>query len=239
MRARSLLLLLLFALFASAQTPVDIDAEPHHHRLLENDQVRVFALTLRPTEQAYAMHEHNLLVIALRDCELVMWSEGHSDVQNFPFAQGDARFLFGGRAIGVRNDRSSECQQIVVEFLNPKVTTFGYQYGKGRWDYGISALSTPDPRNVPVDPHARFTNAMQLGEAVAKDVQLPPGETLPAPEKESAQLLIALSDLDLKRAGEERIRKSPADLAWIPANRRTKLTNQDAHPARFVVIELR
>ena len=239
MNAQLLLLLLLFAPFAAAQTPVDVSAEPHHHLLLENDKVRVFALTLRQTEQAYAMHEHNLLLIGLRDCELVMWSEGHSDVQNFPFAQGDARFLFGGRAIGVRNERSSECQQIVVEFLNPKVTTFGYQYGKGRWEYGSSALSIPDPHNLPVDPHARFANTMQLGEAVAKDVQLPPGETLPAPEKQAAQLLVALTDLDLQRDGEERIRKSQADLAWIPANRMTKLTNNDAHPARFVVVELR
>src|ERR1017187_6002895 len=54
--------------FAQEQTAAAPTAEPHHRLLLENDAVLVFALTLKPTEQAYARYDHNLLMVALEDC---------------------------------------------------------------------------------------------------------------------------------------------------------------------------
>jgi len=132
MRVQRLLLVLLWlALPALAQTPVDIGSEPHHHLVFENDQVRVFSLALHPSERAFVRHTHNFLVVTLQDCEMVMWAEGESDILNFRFNQGDARFFFGGFARGIRNDHTSEYRNITVEFLNSKVTTYGYQTNIG------------------------------------------------------------------------------------------------------------
>jgi hypothetical protein len=217
---------------ATAQTLVDITAEAHHHLLLENDQARVFSVTLHPFEQAFVKHEHNFLWIALANAELVIWAEGSSPVQNFRISQGDVRFYLGGHAIGLRNDRTSDYHGVIIEFLSPKVTTYGYQYQKGGWDFGSGAI------NPPVDPHAKFVDRMSLGAASASDVQLLAGDSLPPPQKEAAELLVPITEMDLKLDGDRHIRKSPGEAVWIPPGRRSALENPASGPARFVYVEL-
>ena len=107
MKSRFLMMLLLFAPIARSQSAPDMASAPHHRLLLANDKLRVFAVMLRPLERTMARHHHNFLVIALLDCELVIWPEGESDIVNFHFNQGDVRFYSGGRAIGMRNDRTT------------------------------------------------------------------------------------------------------------------------------------
>ena len=227
-----LALLLLLSPLAWAQTAADIASEPHHHPLLQDDQVRVFALTLKPTEQAYTRHEHNFLLVTLQDSELVIWSEGQSAIPHFRLPQAETRFVFGGHAIGFRNDRSTEYRGVIVEFLNPKVTTYGYQSQTGTWDYASGAI------NSPVDPHAKFMNGMQLGAASAVDVQLLGGDSFPAPDKASAELLIPLSEVDLRGQDDRHIRRAPGEIIWIPSERKAALVNSSAQPARFVDVEL-
>src|SRR5690242_6574101 len=110
---------------AQEPAPDDITAEPHYHLLLSNKQVRVFEVALRPSEHAFVQHHYNFLVVTLQDCEMVMWNQGESQIFNFRFNQGDTRFFYAGAARGVRNDQSSEYRNITIEFLDPKVTTFG------------------------------------------------------------------------------------------------------------------
>ncbi len=231
-----LLCLLPTLLLAQNQAPVDITSEPHHRLLLENDQVRVFAVTLGPRDSTpLTRHEHNFLVVTLQDSEIAAWAEGESDVMTFRYRQNAIHFFFGGAARALRNATSNEYRNLTVEFLSPKVTTYGYQYNSGKWQYGSNTLQPP------VDPRATFANAMPLGEAIAKDVQLLPGDALPVPAGEASELILPLSDLDLKTDADkdERIRKSQGEAEWIPAGHKTKLTNNGTDPARFVVVELR
>ena len=144
-------LLLACVAVASAQTAPDMASAPHYRLLLSNDQVRVFAVTLRTLERTMARHDHNFLVITLQDTEVVMWPEGTSDITNFRFNQGDVRFSFGGRALGIRNDRTNDYRNITVEFLNPKVTSFGYQANLGTWslvpaESPLRSIRTPSSR---------------------------------------------------------------------------------------------
>ncbi len=229
---RSLFLLLLFVVrLASAQTATDMASDAHHQLLLDNSQVRVFAVTLRSNEQSFVSHEHNFLMVTLQDCEVVMWPEGRSDIQSYRLGEGDVRFLFAGRARGLRNERNTTYRNITVEFLDPKVTTYSYQRDSGAWDYGDSVLRPP------VDPHAKFANSLGLGTATATDVQLLPGDSLPLPEKLTAELLIPVSDVDFKTESDTHIRKSPGDAVWIPAGRKSKFLNAGGDPARFIVLE--
>jgi len=216
---------------AAGQNAVDITSEPHHTLLLENGKVRVFELALKPGDRAFVRHEHNFLVVTLQDCELVVWPEGKSDIMNFRFGQGDVRFSFGGQAVGFRNDRTAASRQILVEFLDPKVTSYGYQAPEGGWDYGAMSIAPP------TDPRAAFSNSLFLAAATARDIQLLPGDLLAPPEKEAAELLIPVTDMDLKASETQRIRKSPGEVVWIPMGRKAKLRNAGDEPARFVVIE--
>ena len=226
-----LLTLLLLAPMAWAQGAPDMASAPHYRQLLSNDQVRVFALTLRPLERTMARHDHNFLVIALQDCDVVIWPEGESDIVNFHFNQGDVRFYPGGHALGLRNDRTTEYRNVTVEFLDPKVTNYGYQSYLGTWDYGPASISPP------TDPHAKFMNSISLGAAAVSDIQLLSRDLFPPPEKSGAELLIPVTDIDLKAGEYERIRKSSGDAVWIAAGRKATFLNAAADPARFIVVQ--
>lgn len=225
-------LLLLFAGLALAQTADDIASEPHHHLLLQNAQVRVFALTLPRTEQAYVRHDHGFLTISLEDSELVVWQEGAAPVQSFPFRQGDVRFAFGGRAIGLRNDRTTDYHGVIVEFFDPKVTTYGFHADTNTWSYEGGGI------NLPADPHAKFVARMPLGAASVADVQLLAGDSLPAPDEGVAELLIPLTEIDLKQE-DRHIRKQPGEVVWIGSGRKADLMNASSGPIGFAVVELR
>ena len=222
--------LLLFAPMVWAQTAPDMASAPHYRQLLSNDQVRVFAVMLRPQERTMARHDHNFLVLTLQDCEVVIWPEGASDITNFRFNQGDVRFSVGGRGVGIRNDHASEYRNITVEFLNPKVTSYGYQASTGSWQFGSSGL------NPPVDPHARFKNTLHLGAASVSDIQLLPRDPLGVPEVSGPELLIAVTDIDLKAGESERMRKSSGEVVWIPAGRKSTPMNVSTDPVRLDLV---
>jgi hypothetical protein len=217
---------------AFAEEASDITSEPHHHLLLQNNQVRVFEVTLHPSEKMLVRHDHNFLTITLQDCEMVMWAEGQSEVQNFRFNQGDVRFAFAGPARGTRNDHGAEYRNITVEFLNPKVTTFGYQPSIGGWQYGSSSI------NPPVDPHKKFKTTLHLGDADASDVQLLQGDLLAPPEKKGTdELLVPTTDVDLKGPSDLHVRKANGEVVWLGDGRKNNLMNAVPEPARFVVVE--
>jgi hypothetical protein len=71
------------------------------------------------------------------------------------------------------------------------------------------------------------------------DVQLLSRDTLPAPEKPGPELLIPVTDIDLKAGEYERIRKSSGDAVWIPAGRKSQPMNASADPARLVLVEFK
>ncbi len=218
---------------AQVPVPEDIASEQHHHLLLSNDQVRVFEVVLHAGEHAFVRHQHNFLVVTLQDCEMVMWNEGESEILNFRFNAGDARFLYSGVARGLRNDQTSDYRNITVEFLNDKVTTFGFQSDTGGWHYGSSAIGPP------TDPNKKFHNTLKLGEAEASDVQLLPRDILEPPDKGMLELLIPVTDLDVRAGNDLHTRKSPGSVWWIGGGRKTDLMNSSSDPARFVVVELK
>ncbi len=218
---------------AQTRAPDDITSESHYHLLLQNEQVRVFEVVLRPTEHAFVRHPYNFLVLTLEDCETVMWNEGESEIFNFRFNQGDVRFFYGGPARGMRNDRTTDYRNITIEFLNPKVTTFGYQATTGKWDYGSSGI------NPPVDPDKKFHNTLDLGQAKVSDVQLLQRDVLAPPDKGTSELLVPVTDLDMIAGSDLHVRKSPGSAWWIGEGRKNDLMNAVPDPARFVVVELK
>lgn len=221
-------------LLAQGQSPVDITAEPHHHLIFENDKVRVFTVTLEPHQAtSLTRHPNNFLVITPDTSEVASWAEHESGVITYHYDKNDIRFFFGGKAEALRNDTATEYHNLTIEFLDPKVTTYGYQAGSGRWQYGSNTLPAP------VDPNAKFANVMPLGIVKVKDVQLLPNDAYPAPETDASEMIVALSDIELKNGDDQRIRKSRGELAWIGPTRETKLMNHGEDAARFVLVEFR
>ncbi len=215
---------------AWAQTAADITAEPHYSLLLQNDQARVFSFALPPSEQVYVRYEHNFLFIPIQDGELVVWPEGASPVPHFRFHQGEVHFWVGSRVGGMRNDGPTEFQAVVVEFLNPKVTSYQYNSETGAMAYAGGGISPP------IDPRAKFTNTLAMGAASVSDVQLLAGDSFPPPPKEGEELLIAATDVDLKGEGDTHIRRSAGEVLWIPAGRKWDLSNSSNAAIRFAAV---
>lgn len=225
-----LALLLLCSGFAVAQTAVDMPEDPHYHLLMENDEARVFSFILPPREQVHVRYQHNFLFVPIQDGELVIWQEGASPVPHYVFHPGEIHLWVGGQASSMRNDRPTEFRAIVVEFLNPQVVSYQYEPETGALAYAGGGV------NLPVDPHTKFINTLAMGAAAASDVQLLAGDSLPPWPKQADELLIAVSDLDLKAKGDAHIRKSPGRPVWIAAGRNWDLTNASNKPARFTAV---
>lgn len=129
---------------------------------------------------------------------------------------GEIRFFLGNSAQGLRNDTSTEYRSITVEFLDPRVTNYGYRHESGNWDYGPSIAPSP------VDAEGHFVNSLDLEKAVANDVQLLPGESLPATKR--ASLLIAITPVQLANGVGKTISLQPGEVQWREAGE-TVLTN--------------
>jgi hypothetical protein len=200
--------------------------------LLENHDMRVFAVTLPPHQESYVRHEHNFLTVTLQDSAIVMWRQGESPIQHFPAAGGEVRFFADGWVRGMRNDSNAEYRNVTVEFLDPRVTNYGYRPDSGQRDYGPSTL------NPPVDPHGRFVDLLDLELAVAQDVQLLPKDTLPAPQPRRRELLVAGTSVNLAAGDTEKILLKPGEVRSLEGRTAT-LVNEGAAPARFTLVEIK
>lgn len=235
MKSFAVLLILFLAQWSFAQSTdspaPDMTSAPYFEQVLKNDSVRVFLLTLGHGQQVMASHPHNFLMVTLQDCEVVMWPEGKSDVTSFHINQGDARFSFAGTARGMHNEQTQTFRAIFVEFMNPKITTFGYQSDSNSWAYGVSSTGTA------VDPHVKFSNTLNLQMATVTDVHLLSGDTFDAPEKPKPELLIPVSDVDLSVGHSLKLNNSSGEVTWIPLGRKSVLENNSADDARFILVD--
>lgn len=211
-------------------TPADITQDPHYRILMENAQVRVFALTLPPGAQSFVRHEHNYLTVQLEDHEAIMWKNDESAIQHFRAPSGEIHFFLGGSAHGIRNDSNTELRNMTVEFMDPKVTVYGYRFESGKYDF------SPNVLNPSVDPEGHFANSLDLEKAVARDIQLLPKESLPAAE--GSQLLIAVTPLSFFTASDASVSLAPGAVLWRQGGA-AALPSASSGRQRLAVIEFK
>jgi hypothetical protein len=80
-------------------------------------------------------------------------------------------------------------------------------------------------------------NSLLLGAATVSAVQLLSRDPFLPPEKPGPQLLIPVTDIDLKAGEYDRIRKSSGEVVWIPAGRKATFLNATSDPVRFIVVQ--
>jgi hypothetical protein len=221
MRMLLLLGLLFISCLAAAQTAADLASEPHYQLLLENASVRVFILTLHPDESAFVRFQRTFMTVTLQDGQIIIWDEGKAPIQHFQAHKGETSFqwltprnkdqILAG---GYKNDQRQDYRNITVEFLDPN-------------------LGWALPMGGTISPPA----SMYLGGALVADVLLQRKDEFPAPEKKGPELVIPLSDMDLKAASGLRIRKSSGEVVWIPEDSVSGLVNHGKDAARFIVVE--
>ncbi|HLW84823.1 MAG TPA: hypothetical protein VKR60_06365 [Candidatus Sulfotelmatobacter sp.] len=230
------LLFMLVAAFAAGQAAPDMAHESHHSLLFENSQVRVFSLQLGYNESELTLHDHAFLLVTLADCQPAMWLEGQSPIISGTLKQGWVNYVPGGWTRGMRNDQKSTCRFIVVEFLDPRAMM--------NEDVGYAGSTGPSQ-----DPAAKSIATMPLGTSYVTAAYLPHGESIPARPEDIGELLVAITDLDLKilktqdlktedAKGDDdhHIRKSPGELEWLEPGRGSAWESEGSAPARFVLV---
>lgn len=229
---------------ALAQAPAgqpapDMAHEPHHSLLLENSQVRVFSLKLGYNESELTRHDHAFLLVTLEDCQPAMWLEDQSPLVPGTLKEGEVNLLSGLGTRGMRNDQKSICRFVVVEFLDLRATM---NAGTGYSGIGYAGNAGPsvDPAGK-VDPASKLIATVPLGASYVTTAYLPHGESIPARPNDIGELLIPITDLDLKKVDlksedDRQIRKSPGEVEWIEAGRGSAWESDGSSPARFVLV---
>jgi quercetin dioxygenase-like cupin family protein len=211
-----------------AQPPaseVAIDAEPHHHLVLENAQVRVFQVEIAP-HTATLMHRHG------RDYVLVNLgtAEFENDVAGKPpvsvkLQDGETRFSAGGFAHIVKNLAETPFRNLTIELLQPAPTTPGSGDEK--------------PREL---PGGTITPLFVKDGVRVSDIRLKAGGTIPKHHHDGPHLVVAVTDLSLRnevegQAATTRTLKA-GEVAWIPGGITHTVTNVAPGEARLITLEM-
>jgi quercetin dioxygenase-like cupin family protein len=213
---------------ALAQPPaseVAIDAEAHHHLVLENAQVRVFQVEIAP-HAATLMHRH------ARDYVFVSLgaAEFENDVAGKPpvtvkLQDGETRFSAGGFAHIVKNLAETPFRNVTIELLQPAPTTPGGGDEK--------------PREL---PGGTITPLFVKDGVRVSDVRLKAGGVIPKHHHDSPHLVVAVTDLSLRNEveGQAAVTRTlkAGEVAWIPGGITHTLTNVASGEARMITLEM-
>ena len=223
------LLLAAIALAAQNTSEVEITAESHHHLLLENQQVRVFLAEVAPHDSTLMhRHNHDYVFVALGATEVSNEVAGKPPV-TIKMQDGEARFAPGGFAHIARDLASTPFRAVAIEFLQDEAA---HKTPPPAWD---------EDRGLHVftggTQHIMF---VQDGVRVS-EIELQPGATVPSHHHSGPHLVVAVSDLDVRRDVEG---QGPmpghlkyGDVKWLPGGYTHTLTNTGKQEAKFVTLE--
>lgn len=216
-------------LAAQNTSDVEIAAEPHHHLLLENQQVRVWLAEVAPGD-ATLMHRHNhdYVFVSLGQTNVSNEVEGKPPV-TLKMQDGEARFSPGGFAHIARDLASTPFRAIAIELLQDEAA---HKTPPAAWDEerGLHILNGGTQDILFVRDGVRVS-----------ELELQPGATLPSHHHSGPHLMVAVSDLDLRSdvdgQGPMPGHFKSGDVKWLPGGYTHTLTNTGKQQAKLLTVE--
>jgi quercetin dioxygenase-like cupin family protein len=227
------LILMAALFFAPTAAEVEITAEPHHHLLLSNDQVRVFRVEVAPGSATLMhWHHHDYIYVTLGATELSNEVEGKPPV-TMKLQDGETRFSPGPFAHLVRVSGSQVFRNITVELLQDDKL----RHSPEHWD-----PAHPDEDRGLNILHGGTEEILFVKDGVrATEFELQPGGVVPMHHHTGPHLLVAVSDLeirsDVEGQGPMPGRFKAGDSKWLPGGYSHTITNVGQQPAKFVTLE--
>jgi quercetin dioxygenase-like cupin family protein len=233
---RCLLFLFLSVLLPAQSAPeVEITAEPHHHLVFTNDQVRVFSVEVPPhSDTLLHRHRHDYIYVTLGDSEVVNAVQGKDPV-TVKLQDGQTGFLSGGYAHIARNLSTQPFCNVTVEILQDEKL----RHSPAHWDpahpdedRGLDVLEGGTKEILFVKDGVRVS-----------EFELQPGGMVPMHHHTGPYLLVAVTDLDLRETHLNDVH--PPDLGhlkagqvdWLPGGYSSSQTNIGKNPAKFITLE--
>jgi quercetin dioxygenase-like cupin family protein len=233
---RPVLILLLFGfLFAQSPAEVEITAEPSHHLILQNDQVRVFYVDVPPgAETLTHWHRHDYIFVTLGPTEIVNAVKGKDPITQ-KLADGDTRLVPGNFAHHVHDTGLTDFRNVTIEILQDeklRQSSLGQSTTSWDEDRALDILEGGTKQILWIKDGIRAT-----------EYELQPAATAPVPISDAPYLLVAITDLELLQTdpnasvgASDRIHLKPGEVRWIPSPHRHGLTHRG--PAvKFITLE--
>lgn len=232
----TLLCLLASTLVAQrARDAVPVEQEPKHKTVLENEFVRVYRVEI-PAGESALLHRHSQdyfwIVVRGSDMETTV-AGGKPERQ--PLASGEKGISKAPIVHRVANVGAQPFLTIAIELkrgFNERTIRCGM--GERPCSSEVGDLTAPQYAVATLFE----TDRMKVSE-----IELDPKAVLPTHEHTAPHMVVALTPLELESAAEDqepaRITQQEADVAWLPAGIKHKLTNVGKQTARFVSIEFR
>jgi len=210
------------ALAQPTASEVAISAEPHHHLVLENAQVRVFQVEVAPHAATLMhRHDHDYLFITLGAAEIENDVAGKPPV-TLKLQDGETRFSTGGFAHIAKSLGGTPFRNVTIELLQP----------------GTATGEAGTPREL---PGGTITPVLFKDGVRVSDVRLKAGGSIPRHHHDGPHLVVAVTDLTLRsetegQAAATRTLKA-GEVAWIPGGITHALTNLTPGEARLITLE--
>jgi quercetin dioxygenase-like cupin family protein len=222
--------LLLFAstiLFAQTAREVEITAEPHHHLVLTNDQVRVFSVDVAPrAETLMHWHRHDYAYVMFGPAEIVNAVEG-KDAVTVKLQDAQVGLTSGNFAHVVRNG-DQPFRNLTIELLQDDKL----RQSKNKWDEerGLDVLQGGTKEVLWVKDGIR-----------ASEIELQPGGVIPQHHHAGPHLTVALTDFELRSdvvgKGTSTETFKAGEARWIPGGFTHTITNTGHNVAKLVTLE--
>jgi hypothetical protein len=262
---RSILFLFLTAALAAQTAPeVEITAEPHHHLVFENAQIRAFYVDVVPhTDTLLHWHRHDYIYVMLGATQIINAVEGKDPV-TVKLQDAQAGFTPGPFAHIVHN-QDQPFRNLTIEILQDDKLRQSHAHpdsAKTEEDRGLEVLQGGTKEILFVKDGIRVS-----------EFELQPGGMIPLHHHAGPHLLVAVTDLDFlsnitaidpisgansgatsekmsgptpgtasDKAPERKLGKTSThfmsgQVKWIPGGYSHTLTNTAKTPAKFVTLE--
>jgi quercetin dioxygenase-like cupin family protein len=220
----------LLCLLLPATEAVEITAEPMHHLVVDNEQVRAFLVEVAPHASTLLHHHgHDYLFVTLGESHVANEVLGKPPVE-LKLADGETRFTPGNFAHVAKNLSDQPFRNVTIELMQDEKM----RDAPSPWPPEGGSLERPG---------VKIKVLFVRDGARVSSVELAPGATVPAHHHDGPHLMVAVSDLDL-RSDIEGQGAVPAQFKagtakWLPGGYTHTLTNTGKEPARMVTVEFK
>jgi quercetin dioxygenase-like cupin family protein len=220
-------LLFLATATLAQQQSVEITSEPSHHLVFQNEYVRVFDVTVAPRATTLIhKHNHDYLFVTLGDSDVVSERVGEKPAA-LQLKDGEVRYTPGNFAHAAFNKSDRPFHNITIELLKPSNNVKNCTGNCIAPGYRCPGICADKEKVISSDQWTVW------------GVTLPPSALQQKDSNSLQQLLIAVSDLDLKQETGSSLKRTPGGLEWVSGGAATAFTNNGTQSAQFITLEFK
>ena len=223
------------------QGAVPMEAEPHHVLVFQNDYVRVFNVTVPPSD-ATLLHQHNFpyIYLTLGATDIVNAVQGKPEVR-MTLEDGATRYTPGGFAHIARTDAGLVFHNITVELERPQSSPRNLGDGANERPLGSCPQSNARPARNDQIPFEQLTPCFETSELRMDLVEVDGAKDYVQSSPESPALLIVMSNsqLDVSLGGQHVSFLHAGDVLWLPAGSPRSFSDFLGLGSKFLLISFK